>query len=311
MTNKLNILQNILGSFRYSGQECLFLCPFCKHHKNKFSVNVEKNVYKCWVCDTRGKDLYKLVRKFGTYDQIQKWKELSGKVDINDFEELFKTREVQPEEKVVLPEEFITLSSKNLPPTALQAMNYLAKRGLKKSDIVRWKIGFCYDGEYGGRVIIPSFGKDGSPNFFVGRTYRDDWMRYKNPQTSRDIIFNELFIDWDQDIILVEGVFDAIRAGNFGSAIPLLGSTLRVESKLFQEIHKHKPRVYLALDNDAQEKTRNIAKKLRSYDIDTRIINTKDYEDIAEMDKDVILSRKENAKIASPEQMLRDKIMSI
>ena len=35
-------------------------------------------------------------------------------------------------------------------------------------------------------------------------------------------MFNELFIDWNSDLVLVEGVFDALVAGN---AVPILGST--------------------------------------------------------------------------------------
>ena len=42
-----------------------------------------------------------------------------------------------------------------------------------------------------------------------------------------------LYLDWDKDITIVEGVFDAIVAGN---AIPLLGSTLRENSYIFQKI---------------------------------------------------------------------------
>ena len=60
--------------------------------------------------------------------------------------------------------------------------------------------------------------------------------KYLNPPADRDIIFNELYIDWDSDIILVEGAFDAIKAGP--NSIPLLGSTLREESSLFQ-LHRH------------------------------------------------------------------------
>lgn len=268
-------------------------------------------MYKCWVCDERGKSLYRLVRKYGTYDQIQKWKALSGKVEINDFEDIFKEEQPIAEEEIGLPQEFITLTGKSIPKTGIRAMNYLKKRGINEEDIRKWKIGYCSTGEHGGRIIIPSFGMSGNPNYFIGRSYTNDWMRYKNPKVSRDIIFNELYLDWESDIILVEGVFDAIRANNFGSAIPLLGSTLRVESKLFQEIYKHKPRVYLALDDDAQRKTSDIAKKLRSCDIETYIISTKDYEDIAEMEQEVIGDRKEHAKLASPEQTLRDRLMAI
>ena len=39
----------------------------------------------------------------------------------------------------------------------------------------------CYDGPYGGRIIIPSFDMSGQPNYFIARTYVGHGMKYKNP----------------------------------------------------------------------------------------------------------------------------------
>ena len=44
--NKTQILKSALGEFRRSKDELLFLCPFCKHHKHKFSVNTNTDKYK-------------------------------------------------------------------------------------------------------------------------------------------------------------------------------------------------------------------------------------------------------------------------
>ena len=65
------------------------------------SVNFDKNYFKCWVCDARGKNIYRIVRKFGTYDQRQKWLQLDGRLDLSEFdknlalikEEMLMTRE--------------------------------------------------------------------------------------------------------------------------------------------------------------------------------------------------------------------------
>ena len=96
---------------------------------------------------------------------------------------------------------------------------------------------FCDFGEYQHRVIIPSFDDEGNVNFFVGSSYTDDWMKYKNPQVSKDIIFNDLNIDWEDDIILVEGAFDAMKCKN---AIPLLGSTLGEVEIISEDLPKAK-----------------------------------------------------------------------
>ena len=311
MRQKLEILRDVLGRYRISNQEHLFLCPYCEHHKRKFSVNVEKNVYKCWVCDTRGLDIYQVIRKHGSFENVREWRVLTNKVELNGFENMFAESEEIKEEKVPIPPEFNTLTNHDLPLSARSAMNYLKKRGVTKEDILRWKIGYCRDGEYGNRIIIPSFGMAGDANFFVARSYSNDWMRYKNPQVSRDIIFNELYTDWDRDIVLVEGIFDAIRAYSIGTSIPLLGSTLRVESKLFQQIVRHGSRVYLALDSDAERKSSSIASSLMRYGVDTYTLNTRGYEDVAEMPRDVLQQRKEQATVMDTNNYLLQRVRSL
>ena len=294
-----------------ANQEHLFLCPYCDHHKRKFYVNIEKNMYKCWVCDTRGLDIYQVIRKHGSFEDVREWRSLTNKVELNDFENMFSEPTEVKEGTVELPKEFLSLTSDSGYLSRRSAINYLRKRGLTKEDILRWKIGYCPDGEYGGRVVVPSFGLSGYANFFVARSYTGDWMRYKNPEANRNIIFNELYLDWSRDIILVEGVFDAIRANRVGTAIPLLGSTLRVESKLFQTIAQSSVRVYLALDEDAGQKSSYIANNLMKYGVTTYVIDTAGYEDVAEMPQYVLEQRKEQATVMTSNNYLFQRIRSL
>ena len=39
---KRSILRNVLGYYHQAGDELLFACPKCNHHKNKLSVNIER-----------------------------------------------------------------------------------------------------------------------------------------------------------------------------------------------------------------------------------------------------------------------------
>ena len=64
-SEKQKILRKILGDYYESNNEMLFSCPFCDHHKKKMSVNLDKNVWKCWVCDSSGRSIEFLVKKFG------------------------------------------------------------------------------------------------------------------------------------------------------------------------------------------------------------------------------------------------------
>jgi len=291
---KFKLIKEILGKGYVSGEEHLFHCPYCKHHKRKFSVNLEKNFFKCWICDTRGRNLRRIIRRFGDFKQLQEWDKHAGKEDITKFDEIFSFDYVAPAvQRTSLPDEFVTLTGKDHPPSALKAKRYLEKRGITKQDILHWKIGYCVRGFYENRIIIPSFSDDGYVNYFVARSFDNDWRKYLNPSLSRNIVFNELYIDWDSDIILVEGAFDAIKAGP--SSIPLLGSTLREESSLFQEIVKNDACVYLALDPDAEKKTNKIISNLLQYGIELYHIDVTGFDDVGEMTKEEFLERKQNA----------------
>jgi DNA primase len=279
--DKRKIVTQVLGSYYQKGDEHLYHCPFCNHHKKKMSVNFANGYFKCWVCDTRGKNIYRIVRRFGDYQQRQKYRELQGLVDLSDFEELFKEyNNIQEKQILEMPEGFVSLCNKDLPMDSTDAIRYLSSRGIGRREILKWKIGYCKEGRYGGRIIIPSFDVDGDLNYFIARSYVGHSRRYLNPPADRDIVFNELNIDWDEPVILVEGVFDAIAAGN--NAIPILGSTLREKSRLFQAIAIHDTPVYMALDYDAEKKAEWIIKSMLKYDLEVHKVPIDDA-DVSEM----------------------------
>jgi len=296
------ILRKVLGSQRESGGELLFRCPACDHHKHKLSVNLNKNVFKCWVCDYRGRNVRRLIRRFGTFTQLQQWDEITNRFDIERFSELFSEEPIEEsKEQIEFPSEFISLTSKKLPATAKFAYRYLQERGLTDNDILRWKIGYCFNGNYRNRVVIPSFDDDGDINYFVARSHNGDSYKYKNPRASKDIIFNELFINWNDDLVLVEGIFDAINAGN---AVPILGSTLRSDSRLLRKIVFNDTPVYIALDPDAAGKERKIIKTLLRYDIELYKIDVSGYEDIGAMPREVFAERKKQASFIDRDNYL-------
>ena len=294
---KLNLLSSILGSFYKTNDEYLFHCPKCEHHKKKLSLNLEKDAFKCWVCDYHGRSIKRLVRRYGQYSQKKEWLQLTNQVEISSFSSnLFATEEQEVlKQRVNLPDEFVSLANKNLSIGTVPARKYLKDRGITKQDIIRWKIGYCSDGKYANRVVLPSFNLDGNCDFFTARTYVNDWKKYVNPPVDRDIIFNELYIDWEEDLIIVEGPFDAITAGP--NSVPLLGSTLRENSKLFQKIVQHDTTVYIALDSDVERKSMGLIKKLLQYDIEVNKIDIGKYSDIGEMNKEQFNIFKENAVV--------------
>ena len=305
---KTKILREVLGTGYVQRQEILFGCPACNHRKRKLSVNIDKNVFKCWICDYRGRNIRRLVRRFGTFTQLQKWDSFSGRIDFDKFEELFSP-EKMPEDKpkVDLPEEFPSLCSRNVPATGQRAYNYLRKRGLTDTDLVRWKVGYCFEGEYRNRVIIPSFDDDGDASYFIARSYNGDSYKYKNPRSSKNIVFNELFIDWNEDLTIVEGVFDAMVAGN---AAPILGSTLQKDARLIQKIVYNDTPVYVALDADAREKENKIIETLLKYDVELYKIDVDGYEDVGSMPREVFRERKQKASFIDRDNYLLLNLLS-
>jgi len=308
---KIKILKEILGDNNSVGSELLFFCPKCKHHKKKLSVNIEKDAFKCWVCDWHGKSIRRIVLRFGDYSQQKQWNEISGIIEITDYEKIFSSNVILEKEEILeLPSDYISLCNKDISLNSLEARRYLKERGITKQDILFWKIGFAISGEYDRRIIIPSFNINGKINFFIARRYDNKtWMRYKNPKANKDIIFNELMIDWSEDVTLVEGVFDAIKAKN---SIPLLGSTLREDSKLFHQIIKHDSAIYIALDPDAEKKAEFLIKSLLAYGAEIYKIDISGKKDVGDMTHEEFLKRKKNAKlIKDSDYLLINKIMNL
>ena len=303
LSDKLNLLKKALGNYWSNGSENLFYCPSCKHRKRKLSINTEKDVFKCWICDLSGTKISQLIRKFAP-SYYADWRQIAGEVDLSRYETIFEDSSSRTPEVIDLPDNFQSLTGIKT-TLKTKALRYLYNRGFTDRDIIKWKVGFCNFGEYQDRIIIPSFNLDGNINYFVGRSFSGDWMKYKNPQISKDIIFNDLNINWGDDLILVEGVFDAMKCIN---AIPLLGSTLKERSLLFQKICEKRPKVFLALDEDAKEKEQLIAKSLIEQGVDVSLIPISPFSDIGEMPRSIIEQRKQKAELVSQMNYLEYKL---
>jgi hypothetical protein len=296
-TEKLRILTSALGSCYTSRDEKIFYCVYCKHHKKKLSVNISRNVFKCWLCDRHGTIPF-LLRSFPK--QLEEWKLVTGTVDQSTGPDLRALLSPETEKKkspcidLELPKEFISLVG-NQSTAGKAARKYLSNRGITEADIERWLIGYCIGGEYDGRVVFPSFDSNACLNYFVARSYIDDWKNYMLPAVSKDVIFNELFVDFSEPITLVEGVVDAIKAGV--NAVPILGSTLPADSVLFQKLGRHKPLAYVALDPDAEEKENRLISALLKNGIDCAKVEVRPYRDVGEMSPQVFQRRKDQAQL--------------
>jgi len=239
---------------------------------------------------------------------LQEWDALHGRTNLSDFDNLFSDDIPESEMVLDLPKGFRTLATSNQTLVSLPAKRYLRDRGLTKADILKWKIGYVLDGPYKNRVIVPSFNANGELNYFVARSYVGDYRKYINPPASRDICFNELYVDWDSDLAIVEGIFDAFVAGN---SVPILGSSLRKNSKLIRRIVENDTPVYIALDADAEKKAAKIIQTMLQCDIELYRIDVSGYEDVGSMTKEEFAGRKANASPVDSDSQLMQSVMSI
>ena len=251
MINELliNLVDSVLGGGKRTARgNKAYHCPYCNHHKPKLEVNFSQNKkgynpWHCWVCDKKGSRISSLFKKISaSAEKFEELKKLIG-----------SEVEVKREKSTVqlkLPQEYKPiLGSKDI--LARHAFSYLKKRGITIDDIEKYNIGYCETGRYSKMVIIPSYDENGNLNYFTGRSFeKDPYIKYRNPEVSRDIVPFELFINWNIPLVLCEGPFDAIAIKR--NAIPLLGKN--IQQNLMKKIVTSKvEKIYIALDTDAQK----------------------------------------------------------
>ena len=98
-------------------------------------------------------------------------------------------------------------------------------------------------------------------------------LKYKNPPMSKDTVCFEMFINWNEPIVLCEGVFDAITIRR--NVIPLLG---KFPSKTLVKrlVEKKVKKIYVALDEDAKKDAVKLSKFLMDYGITTHLLDLKE-----------------------------------
>ena len=267
-TALLFLVESVLGKGQPTSKgNYAFKCPFCTHHKNKMEISLRttekrENFWHCWVCGAKGKTLLTLFKKIKA--PKSKIDELNILVVPNKKDKT--TEQGAPE----LPKEFISfgdhekfITDRVAQIESKHAFKFLRNRGITVDDIIKYNIGFCKEGPYAERVIIPSFDNLGKLNYFIARAYKDSDRKYKNPPVAaKDAIGFELYINWDAPIILVEGMFDALTIKR--NVIPLFGKA--IHGKLMEKLVKSSvDRIYIALDQDARRDALKQAEMLMSY----------------------------------------------
>lgn len=253
------------AKLRKGGSQATYFCPFCNHYKRKLEVNLDYGQWHCWVCHAKGSYLGSLLTKVKAPRQYRdRLFEITKDVRL-----VRKSKSKEEPEELSLPADFISLAD---PPKTdaffaehmqeyRRAMAYLKNRGIGLEDICRYNIGYCEQGEYRDCVIIPSYDDEGKLNYFSSRYYYPHpWLKYKNAPFSKNIVGFESFINYEEPITLVEGVFDAIAVRV--NAVPLFGTI--PSRRLKEQLGLHKTRrVNVVLDNDAMKEAVRLVEDLK------------------------------------------------
>lgn len=131
---------------------------------------------------------------------------------------------------------------------------YLSDRGVNKASLQKWRVGFCSNGRYAGRVIIPVACR-GMSSFVARDVTGRARQKYLNPGAA---LMGQMLFGYDTlrsgaTVVAVEGVFDAIRLQQHGlPAVAYFGAEPRDgQTRLLERLEPR--RVILLPDPDAYQ----------------------------------------------------------
>lgn len=314
-SDKINFLKKVFGPCEpgSDGLNVATCCPNpkCSTHgvlsKKKLVIRIDTESFHCWVCDLKGRTLQTVLKKYYPA-HLGEYVDKFSKTKITDIQS------VVDEEPVTIPEGFklLALHTDAKDPDIKDVIKYARQRNLSERDFWYFKLGTCTGGKFRRRLIIPSFNFDGELNYFVARAIDEKFsnMKYLNAKVSKkNVIFNEINIDWQQELTLVEGPMDLTKCDN--NAACLLGSHISEEYALFQQIIRYKTPIVFALDADMKTKTQQYCKLLSSYGVQVRVLDLLERKDVGEMSKAEFLQAKKDAKPWFPNDRLFHLISSI
>lgn len=305
----IELLESVLGhSKKTSGNNYAFFSPFVEHYKPKLEINVSlnsngENLWHCWISDEKGKTIRSLFRKLKVSKEV--WDEHNS---IFSRKYRYKTDSTTEESKIVqLPKEYIPLWKPSTSISRKHALAYLQRRGVSPKEVLKYQIGYCEDGVYKNKLIIPSYDSNGRLNFFVGRSFYDTEYKHKNPDVSKDVVGFGMFINWDLPIVICEGVFDAMAIR--WNAIPLFGKS--PQSMVQTEIIKNNVKdVYLVLDSDAFKNALRFAENLMNEGINVYLVEMGE-SDPSELGFDVVNEKIKNTKPLTLRKLMEYKLVGI
>lgn len=290
----LNFLETYMEVKKIKLPEVIIVCPWCSTYlgspdkKGHFYFNIEKEKGYCQRCKFVINSKEHLAKLLG--------------VPLKTKEDFFLSPIIPQLRKddnnlitnpslVLLPKEALPLwevsTGERNQALQIKAIQYLYSRNIDDTDIKKYQLYFVTYGEFKNRIIIPYY-ENSTLRFFIGRTFVDDYKRYKNYSGNiNDLLpFYEEYVGTYNYCILVEGWFCAIRLRKLNyPAIPLNGSDIHINQlKKLSLFEKN----ILLLDTDMIQHALRLSKKLNSVRLFIAVNETK--KDLDELSDDTIIN---------------------
>lgn len=201
--------------------------------KKKMAVHFGREWVKCWRTEWSGSIVdfvmeYENVRYMTAKDLINGMQ--SANIDLNFIAEIDKGR--KEISNVKMPKGYTPILYGE-GALGKRARKYLTSRGFDLELMDDMGIGYCNevdeedeDMNYFGYIIIP-FKRKGKLEYYIGRDFIGNYLRYKNPKKSDigtgkgEIIFNEDCLQYYKRNFVLEGWTDAVTIGK--QAVATLG----------------------------------------------------------------------------------------
>jgi hypothetical protein len=315
INDKITFLNKVFGTcvIGSDGLNAAVCCPnpkcgsYGSPTKKKLVIKIDSDQFHCWVCDLRGRTLHAILRRYSPSYLHEYERKFAGKKKLLIID-------APEEELVICPPGFklLATSTSIKDPDVQDTIRYARSRNLTNRDFWYFKLGTCTSGKFRRRLIMPSFDDNGDLNYYVARAIDDakSYMKYLNAKVSKkNVIFNEINIDWSKELTLVEGPMDLTKCDS--NATCLLGSHFSEDYATFRAIIKNRTPVLLALDSDMSDKVQKYCKLLSSYGIDVRVLKLGPFSDVGEMNKVDFLHAKRAAMPWSTSDRLYHLIGSI
>jgi DNA primase len=254
-------------------------CPFKRFHSNgedkhpSFNIKKDTGVWHCFTCDQSG-NLNKLfIEVLG--EVPEEYKDFYKRTDPNS-----EKLKVRLNKAASVHVNIISLPKEYTLELSEEAQIYVREtRGVTKSAINYFQIGYCKGGQYLDCIVIPIFFEKILRSFIarkIGEELLPHQRRYMlaSGTPKKELLFNYDRIDGDK-VYIVEGVFDVLRLFSLGTlnVCGLLGSTIS-EIQIQKLLQKGVKKVCVMLDGDVAGRSASkvVCEKLCAYFETSRIL---------------------------------------